>query len=111
MVVLRYVKTFEGLLTAVFDAYSRRSFPERLLAEAEPEPMFTTEVYTVITQDDKSGRVWRALEKKVPREIRNMLMYVWFSEDEGSDGLIFRYLRKVFDNRHLIVANFADEDV
>ena len=35
MTVFVYDKTFEGLLTAVFDAYSRRSFPDLLLAEAE----------------------------------------------------------------------------
>ena len=32
MTVFVYDKTFEGLLTAVFDAYSRRSFPDLLLA-------------------------------------------------------------------------------
>ena len=29
MIVFRYDRTFEGLLTVVFDAYSRKSFPER----------------------------------------------------------------------------------
>ena len=33
MTVFRYDKSWEGLLTAVFDAYARRQFPERLLAE------------------------------------------------------------------------------
>lgn len=111
MIVFRYDKTFEGLLTAVFDAYSRRSFPERLLAETEPEPMFASEIYTVITQEDKSVRVWRALEKKVSREVRNMIMYVWFSELSGSDELIFRYLRKVFDSSKFVSADFTDKDV
>ena len=40
MTVFVYDKTFEGLLTAVFDAYSRRSFPDLLLAEGEPFPLF-----------------------------------------------------------------------
>ena len=31
MIVFRYDRTFEGLLTVVFDAYSRKSFPERLI--------------------------------------------------------------------------------
>ena len=36
----RYDKTFEGLLTAVFDAYARRQFPEGLLSEEEAAPLF-----------------------------------------------------------------------
>ena len=28
MIIFVYDKTFEGLLTAVFDAYSRRTFPD-----------------------------------------------------------------------------------
>ena len=40
MIVFRYDRTFEGLLTVVFDAYSRKSFPERLIGPGEPVPMF-----------------------------------------------------------------------
>ena len=40
MTVFRYDKSWEGLLTAVFDAYARRQFPERLLADGEPLPLF-----------------------------------------------------------------------
>ena len=40
MTVFVYDKTFEGLLTAVFDAYSRRGFPDRGLAEGELFPCF-----------------------------------------------------------------------
>ena len=36
MIVFRYDRTFEGLLTVVFDAYSRKSFPERLIGPGEP---------------------------------------------------------------------------
>ena len=38
MIAFIYDKTFEGLLTAVFDAYVRKSFPDVLLAEGEPLP-------------------------------------------------------------------------
>lgn len=55
--------TFEGLLTAVFEAYSRRSFPDVLLAEGEPFPLFYDEVFTVVSDEEKSGRVWRGLQK------------------------------------------------
>ena len=35
MRIFQYDKTFEGILTCVFDAYVRKAFPDRLLAEEE----------------------------------------------------------------------------
>mgnify|MGYP000715429879 CR=1 FL=1 len=63
MTVFVYDKTFEGLLTAVFDAYSRRSFPDLLLAEGEPFPLFYDEAVTICTDDARwivSGKVCRS---------------------------------------------------
>ena len=37
MIIFVYDKTFEGLLTAVFDAYSRRTFPDLLVTEGDPD--------------------------------------------------------------------------
>jgi probable DNA metabolism protein len=111
MIIFRYDRTFDGLLTAVFDAYNRKTFPDRLLGPDEPEPMFAEECYTVITQNDKSIRVWKSLEKKLLNITCNMLKYVWLSEQSGSDELLFRYIRKTYDNKHSIEMNFGDADV
>ncbi len=111
MLVFFYDKTFEGLLTAVFDAYSRKTFPDRLLGIGEIAPMFMTEEYTVTTAEDKSARVWKSLENKMSKLARNMLTYTWLSESEGSDELLFRYIKKTFDSKVSIETNFADTDV
>jgi len=111
MIIFHYDKTFEGLLTAVFDAYNRRTFPDKLLGLEELEPLFVDESYTVITQTDKSERVWQGLGKKVQQITRNMLTYVWLSELPGSDKLMFRYIRKSFDSKQSIELNFTDDDV
>lgn len=111
MIVFHYDKTFDGLLTAVFDAYNRKSFPEMLLALQEPEPLFVTESFTVVTDPDKSKRVWTGLKKKLMTVTLNMMSYVWLSESEGADWLLFRYIRKTFDSKELVELNFADDDV
>jgi len=111
MTVFFYDRTFEGLLTAVFDAYSHRTFPEKLLRVGEVAPLFTDESYTVVTQDDRAERVRTALQRKLPREACNMLLYVWLSELEGSDELLFRYICKTFDASRSIALNFGDADV
>jgi len=111
MIIFRYDKTFEGLLTCVFDAYSRKTFPDRLLSENDIEPLFAQECHFVVSSEEKSGRVWKALRKKLPDLACNMLMYVWLSELEGADELLFRYMRKAFDNPRSIALNFGDADV
>ena len=73
--------------------------------------MFVDENFTVITDEEKSSRVWKGLEHKLEPNSLNMLTYVWLSELPGSDELIFRYVRKAFDSKQSIEANFADDDV
>jgi probable DNA metabolism protein len=111
MIVYRYDKTFEGLLTAVFDAYNRKMFPDCLLGEEEVEPLFAGEVHRVATETAKSARVWSALEKKLPAGACRMLMLVWLSELPESDHLLFRYIRKVFDTPHAVETDFRDSEV
>ena len=111
MIIFRYDKTFEGLLTCVFDAYSRKTFPDKLLSENDIEPLFTQESHRVVSSEEKSKRVWNALQKKLPDKAGNMILHVWLSELEGADELLFRYMRKAFDHTHTIAYNFGDADV
>jgi probable DNA metabolism protein len=111
MTIFRYDKTFEGLLTCVFDAYFRKTFPDKLLGLDDIEPLFVEERFTSVTQADKAHRVWKALEKKLTANALNMLTYIWLSEVPGSDELLFRYIRKTFDTKHSIEMNYADDDV
>lgn len=111
MIIFRYDKTFEGLLTAVFDAFNRKTFPEKLLGEEDIAPLFTEESYTVISDSGKSERVWNGLKKKLEANTMNMLTHVWLSEEAGCDELLFRYMSKAFENKQSIEMNFADDDV
>jgi len=112
MLIFHYDKSFEGLLSAVFDAYSEKIFPEKLIGDGEPEPMFTRQVWHVITDPYKSNRVWKGLQKKMVPKAANMLFHAWLSEQPGCDELIFRYIRKIFDSPlRGMESNFADPDI
>ena len=111
MTVFVYDKSFEGLLTAVFDAYVRRSFPDQLLSEGEPLPLFCDENVTVCTDEEKAGRVWKGLEKRLSRMALSAVTAVWLSEMPQTDLLLFRYIRKVMDSPCSVELNFGDADV
>ena len=92
MIVFRYDKTFEGLLTVVFDAYYRRTFPDVLLAEGEPLPLFVDDSFTVIADEEKSNRVWAGLQKKLSTSALSCITTCWLSELPHIDMLLFRVL-------------------
>lgn len=111
MTVFRYDKSFEGLLTALFDAYARRTFPDALLAEGDPGPLFVTCEHLVTTDGAKAERVWKALCDKLPREVVNMLASAWLSDEEGIDMSLMRYMRRVIDSRGDVATDFSDRDI
>ena len=111
VLIFFYDKTFDGLLTAIFDAYSRRTFPDRLLQVGEPAPLFADETYTVVTDPTRAERVRHGLMRKLPAEATTMILRAWLSEQPAVDELLFRYIRKTFDATESIALNFADLDV
>lgn len=111
MTLFIYDHTFEGLLTCVFDAYFRKTFPDSLLTEGEPLPLFYDEAICVTTDEEKAGRVWRGLHKKLSASALTELTYGWLSALPQVDILLFRYIRKAIDAPRSIETNFADPDV
>ena len=66
MIIFVYDKTFEGLLTAVFDAYSRRTFPDLLVTEGEPFPLFYDERIGFKRAAGKERGFGKGLKRKSP---------------------------------------------
>ncbi len=111
MLIFRYDKTFDGLLTVVFDAYSMKTFPDLLLSEEESTPLFYDEVHSVITDEARSNRVWKGLQKKLSPSALSSLTTCWLSELPEIDMKLFRYIRKAIDAPRSIELNFGDPDV
>jgi len=113
MLAFRYDTTFEGLLSAVFDAYSRKKFPELLLAPEEIPPLTTTEIHTVATSRSKADRVFTGLCKRLTREGKNTVLLTFLADEAETPTLIFRYICKQFNAPQgvSIEGDFFDKDV
>lgn len=111
MIIFTYDKTFEGLLCVVFEAYSRKLFPDILWKENEPLPLFYDQNIPVNTDEGRAKRVWKGLEKKLSKGGLSFLHLTWLSELPDVDLLLFRYIRKNIDAPHSIELNFGDPDV
>ena len=93
MIVYQYDKSFDGLLTCIFEAYDRKMFPDILQAEGVPLPLFHEEVIRIITDERKSSRVWKGLEKRLSPAGLSVITSCWLSELPDTDRLLFRYIR------------------
>ena len=106
-----YDKTFEGLLTLVFDAYNKKAFPDQILGGSELLTLFSVTTFKVTTDTEKAQRVWHGLHKKLSKEACGMLSVVFLSEQPSVELLLFRYIQKAFASEKSIEVNFADNDV
>lgn len=95
MILFIYDKTLDGLLTALFDAYNRKTFPDVLLSKGDTLPLFYDDIFTVITDEEKAGRVWRGLQKKISASALSAITWCWLSELPEVGMLLFRYIRKL----------------
>lgn len=107
MTIYLFDHTLDGLLTAVFDAYLRKSRPDLLLPEGAPLPLFYDEVHTVVTDDGKAGRVWRGLQKRLSAAALRCLTQSWLAEEAETPMLLFRYICLAIDSPTSIETNFA----
>ena len=112
MTIYIFDRTLDGLLSAVFDAFVLHEQPEQLLAEGDVLPLFCDRIYQVTTTEEKAGRVWTGLEKRLSREALQLVSVSWMSELPELNTPLFRYICKVFRNPPSSVENnYADGDV
>ncbi len=110
-VIYYYDKTFDGLLTAVFDLYERREMPSDLKPVQNAPQELWSEAVNIITDYAKADRVWNALVQKITEYRANRLFRVHFSGIEGVDFPLLKIIYKVFENGAGIFENYADPDV
>lgn len=108
--VFVYDRTWEGMLTAVFDAFYRHRFPVDLLGERDTPPLFAV-VHRVVTDEEKAGRVFRSLQKKLSAAALTCLTVSLYAELPALDMPLFRYVCKAVKAAQSIETNFADPDV
>ena len=114
MTCYSFDNTLDGLLTAVFEAFALHEQPEMLLAEGDPVPLFCDRLYAVPTDTEKAGRVWKGLEKRLPKNVVKMLAVSFLSEMHELNNPLFQYICKVFrqpEGTEGIERNFADPDI
>jgi probable DNA metabolism protein len=111
MHIWTYDKTFEGLLTLVFDCYDLKIFPDQILGNENKQSYIFQGDYEVITDETKAKRVWNGLLKKISNNSCQMIYHVFLSELLDIELLMLQYIRAVFESENNIEFNFGQKYV
>lgn len=111
MLLFSYDGSFEGLLCAVYDAYTLRLFPDALCAPKHGQGpnflMLASRTHTVATDPSHAGRVERALQKKLSADGMRRVHHAWLADTPTSAMALFQYIRLVFDNCRPVDADLS----
>ncbi|MCT8977020.1 TIGR03915 family putative DNA repair protein [Clostridium sp. CX1] len=99
-----YDNTFEGLLTAIFYAYSCKE--DCIITKSKDYiASFLNEVSDISTEYDKFNRVYNSIVEKLNDEVLTNLYYLYLSDIPDSDSLALKYLKLCY--RYGINVNLA----
>ncbi|MHC2990433.1 DNA metabolism protein [Pontibacter sp. HJ8] len=102
-----YDGSFEGLLTVVFEAYERKAWPTSIEQEQLAQPSMFGDTVRVVTDENKAGRVWQGLQRKLTATALESLYYTYLWEQTGFEQLVFDYARLAFDFNGSIEGNYT----
>lgn len=108
--MLKYVYdgSFEGLMTAIYEAYYLRQEPDAIVPKYEfKEELFSSMVH-IETELEKAKKVITSIKDKLSPSVLLEVFYVFLSEKEGSSTLIYQYLKMSWQAGGNISGNLSD---
>lgn len=110
MLVYIYDGSFEGLLTAIYEAYYRKQKPSGIVCKDNMQISLVEEQVDIATDPAKSDKVYFSIIDKISQETLEKTYYVFLSSELNKEMLIFEYLRlgwKLGSRVNLDLANEA----
>lgn len=106
-----YDGSFDGLLTAVYEAYYRKETPERIMSEQSyQENLLSTKLY-VETDTVKANKVYQAIKNKISYDALKNVFYVFLSELPEAGTIIYHYLKLGWKIGNQVDKHLTDERV
>lgn len=111
MLCYTYDGSFDGLLTAIYDAYYRREIPKRILFFEDYKENFLDKKVNIHTDTEKARRVYESIKTKISKRALENIFYTYLSELEDAGVWIYQYLKLGWKMGRSIDDNIADERV
>jgi probable DNA metabolism protein len=106
-----YDDTFEGLLTAVFEAYSQKEDPEILSGRGGVQLSLDGLSRSIRTDPEKAERVWRGVERRMSVHALQLFYTAWLGESPEVPTLVLHAIRGGMRRGADILGNFQDSRI
>jgi probable DNA metabolism protein len=91
-----YDDSFEGLMTAVYEAYYSDIKPDKIITFSEYQPQLADNKKVLATDFEKSDKVITAIKNKISCAALQRIFYVYLSSIPDADTLLYNYIKLGF---------------
>jgi probable DNA metabolism protein len=103
--------TFEGMLTAVFDAYRFHEDPEIFTEVPGIQLSLDGRERRIETDLEKAGRVWRGIERRMSVHALQLFYSAWLGESDEVPGLVLHAIRAGMCSGEDVLGKFQDRRI
>ena len=108
MTWLIYDRSFEGLLTAIFEVYEYKWTEVRIRKEGLPVPQLFADIRTVVTDERKAARVWKKLVDLLSASGVRIVWTSWLSELETIEDTLLGVVRYALELGRNVLSDFGN---
>ncbi|MEE4198222.1 MAG: TIGR03915 family putative DNA repair protein [Bacteroidales bacterium] len=106
-----YDQTFEGLLTAIYDALELNVKPDRIVGANNFQDDLFAAKYEVITDTGKFDALWNEIKRKSSGQNCQRIFKAFLSELPGIEILIYNYIQRIIESEANVELDFGDDVV
>lgn len=111
MCVWVYDGSFEGLLTVVYAWFHHNEKPFKIVDTAHYEMDLLLEEVQIISDPIQAQKVSEGILKKLGKDIFELMLKAYLSEDKDIAYIIIRFLEYAFKKGSVVINNLADARV
>ena len=111
MLVYVYDSSFEGLLTAIYDAFYNKQKPDGLADSKYLQVNLLDEYVYINTDYEKSNKVYNSIRKKISSQALRLVYNIFLSETQEAGTIIFEYLKLGWKLGRDVDLHLADDRV
>jgi probable DNA metabolism protein len=106
-----YDHTFEGLLTAISDAFTMALVPDKIVSiKSFQDDLFATK-YEVETDFEKFEILWEQIKSKTNEQNCQRIFKAYLSEVKDIELIIYNYIKLIIETPHNIELDFSNDSV
>jgi probable DNA metabolism protein len=91
-------QSFEGFLSAVFEAFRLKLNVQRIVPENIYVPQMFEDTHEITTSSKNAARVWKGIQKNAGNNIAFMVQAAYLSELPAMEILLWEYVKEIFTN-------------